>query len=162
VRAQRDERLPDARLCECVRVRRVHPHRGVSFRPQGFFIASRVVRHRAAKDTSELPGCTQSFCARGTSASFSLVTVLFVALGGALGFLSQVLANRAFAGVPLALVLGTGVLGGFTTYSSFNLETLRMLQQGQIGRAMFYASLTFVTCLALGAFGLLAGARLMR
>lgn len=80
----------------------------------------------------------------------------------ALGFSSQVLGARTLWGVPLALVVGTGVLGGFTTYSSFNLETLRMLQEGEVARAFGYASLTFVTCLAVGALGITLGARLVR
>jgi fluoride exporter len=102
-------------------------------------------------------------CAARFGPDFPYATLAVNTIGScALGFLSQVLANRVFAGVPLALVVGTGVLGGFTTYSSFNLETLRMLQQGQFGRAMFYASLTFVTCLVLGAIGLFAGVRMMR
>ena len=80
----------------------------------------------------------------------------------ALGFCSQVFAAKTIWGVPFALVVGTGVLGGFTTYSSFNLETLRMLQQGEVARAFAYASLTFVTCLALGALGIMLGARFIR
>jgi CrcB protein len=103
------------------------------------------------------------FCAERFGAGFPFATFAVNVLGScALGFFSQILAEKSLAGVPLALVVGTGVLGGFTTYSSFNLETLRMLQQGEVARALFYASLTFVTCLALGALGFFVGARMMR
>jgi CrcB protein len=94
---------------------------------------------------------------------FPYATFAVNALGScALALLSQVLVGRTLWGVPLGLVVGTGVLGGFTTYSSFNLETYRMLQQGQAPLALFYAGLTFATCLALGALGWTLGARFMR
>ena len=97
------------------------------------------------------------------SSGFPYATFAVNALGScALALLSQVLAGRTLWGVPLGLIVGTGVLGGFTTYSSFNLETFRMLQQGQTPLALFYAGLTFVTCLALGAAGWALGARMMR
>ena len=51
------------------------------------------------------------------------------------------------------IALGVGVLGGFTTYSSFNYETLELAQQGAWGRAIAYAALTFFGCLAVGALG---------
>ena len=55
------------------------------------------------------------------------------------------------------LALGTGVMGGFTTYSSFNAETLRMIESGTYGMAAGYAGMTFVVCLAAGAAGLWLG-----
>jgi CrcB protein len=36
------------------------------------------------------------------------------------------------------LFLATGVLGGFTTFSSFSLETVSMLRGGQLWYAFFY------------------------
>lgn len=36
----------------------------------------------------------------------------------------------------LRLTLATGVMGGFTTYSTFNYETLRYLQEGAWVRAL--------------------------
>lgn len=65
--------------------------------------------------------------------------------------------GRTVAGVDLRLVLGTGVMGGFTTYSTFNLEALRLLSGGQYGRALIYVALTLSTCLAGGAFGIALG-----
>jgi CrcB protein len=40
---------------------------------------------------------------------------------------------------PLRLFLGVGLLGGFTTFSAFSIETADMLQRGQFGTALFYA-----------------------
>jgi CrcB protein len=52
------------------------------------------------------------------------------------------------------LLLATGVLGGFTTYSSFNHETLALAAQGRLAAAAGYAALTFCACLAAGLAGL--------
>jgi len=58
--------------------------------------------------------------------------------------------------VNLRLFLTTGIIGGFTTYSTFNYETLVLLQQ----RLWFTAGLnlvgTVLGCLLAGLLGLLA------
>jgi CrcB protein len=55
------------------------------------------------------------------------------------------------------LFLGTGVMGGFTTYSTFNAETLAMMQAGNYGAAATYAGTTFALCLLAGAAGMWLG-----
>ena len=57
----------------------------------------------------------------------------------------------------LRLFLGAGVLGGFTTYSSFNTETLALLQQGSTALAALNVAATVLGCLAAGAAGLVLG-----
>lgn len=47
----------------------------------------------------------------------------------------------------LLLGLGTGVMGGFTTYSTFNAETFRYLDAGAYGHASLYVGVTLVGCL---------------
>lgn len=54
-------------------------------------------------------------------------------------------------GVLLALT--TGVMGGFTTYSAFNMELLRMLHDGRARQAALYVAATLVGCFAAGAAG---------
>jgi CrcB protein len=63
-------------------------------------------------------------------------------------------------GLPAAwrFGLGTGLLGGFTTYSTFNVETLYYLQNGKILLAAGNVALTLTVCLLAG----LAGAMLAR
>ena len=51
-------------------------------------------------------------------------------------------------------VLVTGVLGGFTTYSSFNYETLHLAQSGAAGLAVLNVALTLVACLLAGGAGI--------
>lgn len=57
----------------------------------------------------------------------------------------------------LRLALTTGVLGGFTTYSTFSYETIRLLHEGAWGVAALNVALTVTTCLAASFAGLAAG-----
>ena len=75
----------------------------------------------------------------------------------ALGVVAQALSSTTLVGVEARLLLGVGLLGGFTTYSSFNLETLRLAQAGHLDRALFYAVGTVVGCLLAGLAGLAVG-----
>ncbi|WP_116091920.1 fluoride efflux transporter CrcB [Sphingomonas crusticola] len=63
-------------------------------------------------------------------------------LGGLLMGILAGLLVRQFSpaeGEPLRLLLGVGVLGGFTTFSAFSLEAANMLLRGQIILAVAYA-----------------------
>lgn len=57
----------------------------------------------------------------------------------------------------LRVVLATGVMGGYTTYSSFNHETLQYLQEGRLGLALLNLGVTVVPCLLAGLAGLWVG-----
>ena len=58
----------------------------------------------------------------------------------------------------LRLVLGTGVMGGFTTYSTFNYETMQYFQDGAWAMGALNIAATLALCLVAGVLGL-AGAR---
>lgn len=77
--------------------------------------------------------------------------------GFAMGMLAGVLA-RMSAGEPWRLLLGVGVLGGFTTFSSFSLELYNMLTKGDLGTALGYALLSMAGALV----ALSAGVALVR
>ena len=54
------------------------------------------------------------------------------------------------------LTLTTGLMGGLTTYSSFNLETTTLLRDGHAGLAALNAGLTIGGCFCAGLLGLVA------
>lgn len=72
-------------------------------------------------------------------------------------FLLGVVMQLGHAGASLSLearlFLSTGLMGGFTTYSTFNYETLRLLQAGSLPLALGNVGLTLSSCLAAGALG---------
>lgn len=51
------------------------------------------------------------------------------------------------------LVLTTGFMGGLTTYSSFNLETTRLLQEGAWGAGLANFGITVASCFGAGLLG---------
>lgn len=57
----------------------------------------------------------------------------------------------------LRLLLGTGVLGGFTTYSALATDTAGLLADGRAGAAVLYAGGTLVLGLAAALAGLRCG-----
>lgn len=58
-------------------------------------------------------------------------------------------------------IVAAGFLGGFTTYSSFNQETLTLLSSGSTGVALVNIAVTVAGGLAAGALGV-AAARLLQ
>jgi CrcB protein len=67
------------------------------------------------------------------------VATLAANLSGA--FLAGVIAtwfwNRGLFGTPLQLLLMVGFLGGFTTFSAFSVETLRLVEDGSLSLALW-------------------------
>jgi CrcB protein len=56
--------------------------------------------------------------------------------------------EERFLAVPsLRLFLTIGVLGGFTTFSSFSYETLALARDGETTRALANVGLSVVSCL---------------
>lgn len=95
---------------------------------------------------------------RAFGAQFPLGTLLVNVTGSFLIALVFELAGRTGAVSPeLRLFLTTGVMGGYTTYSSFNQETLRLAQGGSGGLAALNVGLTVAGCAAGGLLGMAAG-----
>ena len=74
-------------------------------------------------------------------------------IGGlAMGMLAGVLARAAHGGEHWRLFIGVGILGGYTTFSSFSLEVMLMLQRGEWLTGFGYIALSVVGAItALGA-----------
>ena len=54
---------------------------------------------------------------------------------------------------PLRYFLFIGVLGGYTTFSSFSIETMNLFRSGETGMALGYVLLSNVACIALAFAG---------
>ncbi|MBT3346034.1 MAG: fluoride efflux transporter CrcB [Gemmatimonadetes bacterium] len=79
-----------------------------------------------------------------------VVNVVGCALIGVLAALAE---SRAILSDPLRLFVFTGVLGGFTTFSSFALETLRLTRGGDVLHGLVHIGLHLILCLAAVAAG---------
>jgi CrcB protein len=60
--------------------------------------------------------------------------------GFAMGLLTAVLARGSLGGESARLLLGVGVLGGFTTFSAFSLDAMLMIERGALGSALAYVA----------------------
>jgi CrcB protein len=90
--------------------------------------------------------------------TFPVGTLAVNVTGSFLIALVAELAGRTTAISPeLRLFLTTGVMGGYTTYSSFNHETLRLAHGGSAGLATLNVVLTVAGCAAAGLLGMAAG-----
>ena len=75
----------------------------------------------------------------------------------AMGLLVGWLARHGSAGSEnLRLLLGVGLLGGFTTFSAFSLELVLLVERGSVGLALVYAAISVLAGLAALYIGLVA------
>lgn len=82
-------------------------------------------------------------------AHFPWTTLAVNVLGCALIGVLLVLVNSVFSGRRLLRpFLGTGVLGGFTTFSTYAVDIQRLIATGHPGRAAGYLLATLVAALA--------------
>jgi len=108
---------------------------------------------------SALGGCLRYLATLGVNAlmqrGFPWGT-LTVNVAGCLliGILHVLVVERGGGAESLRLFSMVGVLGGFTTFSSFSLETLLLVQQGALGRAAAYVMTSVVLCLAASVAGM--------
>ncbi|NGP17754.1 fluoride efflux transporter CrcB [Devosia aurantiaca] len=82
--------------------------------------------------------------------SFPLAILLIniigaVAMGITMGLLTRVMPAWQ---EEARLFLAVGILGGFTTFSSFSLDTVVLLERGQWAQALLYVGLSVVVCVA--------------
>ncbi|KAF1046287.1 fluoride efflux transporter CrcB [Xylophilus sp.] len=97
--------------------------------------------------------------ARWTGAGWPFGTLAINVLGSLLmGVVAEAFALRSGWSPQLRLLLVTGILGGFTTFSTFSLETALLHERGDTGQALLYVAASVL----LGVGGLFAGMRLVR
>jgi len=97
-------------------------------------------------------------CTARLGSAFPTGTLLVNVLGCFLiSLIAQMAAHSPLMTPTLRLFLTTGCLGGFTTYSAFNYETLRYVETGAYGLACGYGAATVLLCLGAGVLGALFG-----
>jgi len=94
-------------------------------------------------------------------AAFPYGTLTVNVIGSLLmGFLYIWLIERMSAGPALRAFLMIGVLGAFTTFSTFSIETLNLLESGQVSRALANVLLSVIACISAAGIGVLAARQL--
>jgi CrcB protein len=79
----------------------------------------------------------------------------------AMGALMYTALSTTHVSPTLRFALGTGFLGGLTTYSAFDWETTAMVRDGATGRAALYVGVTLVGCFVAGLIGIAAARRVV-
>lgn len=87
---------------------------------------------------------------------------LFVNVVGSLliGLLSVMMLERFNVGPEWRAAIFVGVLGSFTTFSTFSLETLNLIEQGELIAAITNVLLSIVVCLIAVWLGVVLGRQL--
>jgi CrcB protein len=98
-------------------------------------------------------------CPRFLGTSFPYHTFIINITGSiVMGLIAGYLALKADASQQWRLFLMTGILGGYTTFSAFSLDTALLYERGAIGLALFYVLGSVVFSI----LGLFAGLALVR
>ena len=97
--------------------------------------------------------------ARGLGTAFPWGTFIINISGSlVMGLIAGYLAFKGGASQPWRLFLMTGILGGYTTFSAFSLDTALLYERGEIAAALLYVLGSVVLSIA----GLFAGLALVR
>ena len=95
---------------------------------------------------------------RITGAGFPYGTLIVNVAGSFLiGFLMSFFEERFIVNPSLRVFLTIGILGGFTTFSSFSYETVAMLREGSVVAALANMALSVLLCLGATWLGIIGG-----
>jgi CrcB protein len=64
-----------------------------------------------------------------------------------IGLLAELFDTRLIVSPPMRVAILTGLLGGYTTFSSFSYETYALMRDGEMLRAFLNAALSVLLCL---------------
>lgn len=104
-----------------------------------------------------------TWAAQVFGADFPRGTILINVTGSFLiALILELSALSSAISLDVRLFLTTGMMGGYTTYSSFNYETLSLLERGATGLAALNLGVTVAGCLFSGLLGLLSARGLAR
>ncbi|EHW9789753.1 TPA: fluoride efflux transporter CrcB [Listeria innocua] len=70
-----------------------------------------------------------------------------------LAFLMQFLAEKSRISLVILNGIGTGFIGAFTTFSAFSVDTIELLQQGEMVLAISYILVSLIGGLVMVQFG---------
>ncbi|ETR77043.1 camphor resistance protein CrcB [Afipia sp. P52-10] len=98
-------------------------------------------------------------CARAFGIGFPFGTLTVNITGSiVMGLFAGYFAFKGDAAQSWRLFLMTGILGGYTTFSAFSLDTMLLYERGELGLALGYVAVS----VAVSVLGLFAGLMLMR
>lgn len=86
-------------------------------------------------------------------------TVINVSGSLVLGFLTGLTIER-FVTTDVSIVIGTGFLGGYTTFSTASYETVQLIKKGRYGASFISGIVMLVLSVAAAVIGLWVGAEL--
>ena len=93
--------------------------------------------------------------------AFPYGTLVVNVIGSLLmGFLYVWLLERVAEGPALRAFLLVGLLGAFTTFSTFSLETLNLVESGQTAKALANILISVTLCISAAGLGVLAARQL--
>ena len=101
--------------------------------------------------------CSPSGCSEGTRCWVFRPFTVNAAGSLLIGILLET-TNSAAAG----WLLIAGFCGGFTTFSTFSADAVRLLRAGDYGPATAYIALSVAVCIAFAALGMWIGAQIAR
>ncbi len=112
--------------------------------------AGAVARYQLGRLVTHLTGTANTF-PWGTLAVNLIGSLL---MGALLGWLARPGAEAASA-ETMRLLIGVGLLGGFTTFSAFSAELVTLMHRGQMADALIYAAVSLVAGMAAVVAGLI-------
>lgn len=99
---------------------------------------------------------------RAAGGTFPIGTLVINISGSfLLGLIYRYATESAAATPEVRAFLTIGICGGYTTFSTFSYETVRLLEDGELGRALGYVALSVLLSIAAALLGVVAGRELL-